>query len=228
MAQTAPYPLALADINGKMRSCAKSMYKNTLSKLPDLDSMFTTQLPPLEQPTVIIDLLYYLHMPAPSHISTFDQYAVYLWSICVQTFKTRLDPDQIYIVVDKPQYLPPPRDLVHTSRSDRTNNMTTVLPVGSTLPIPHGSEYSAFLCTQEFKCDLIDYITTKFILMAQETHTHMVIDSPSLGQPTRICDDNISSLQPNQCMIPLTRSNTQFLSCDFSSETSKGMKEANM
>ena len=64
----------------------------------------------------------YLHMPPPSHITTFEQYAAHLWSMCVQTFKTRLNPSQIYIVVDKPQHLPPPRDLVRTLRSNKTSN----------------------------------------------------------------------------------------------------------
>ena len=160
--------------------------------------MFTSQLPPLEQPTILIDLLYYLHMPPPSHVITFEQYATHLWSLCVQIFKTKLNPDQFYIVVDKPKYLPPPRDLVHTSRSDRTSKLNVVLPVGSTLPISHGSEYSAALCVPEFKHDLIDYITTRFLVMAQQTGTNMVIDSPSLEIPACIYASNMSSLRSNE------------------------------
>ena len=136
-------------------------------------------------------------MPPPSHISTFEQYATHLWSVCVQTFKAKLNPNQIYIVVDKPQHLPPPRDLVHTSCSNKTSSLNTVAPVGSTLPIPHSSEYSASLCIKEFKLDLINYITTRFIITAQETLTNMVIDSPSLECPTCVHDGNVSSIQRN-------------------------------
>ena len=120
VAQTAPYPLALADINGNMRSSQKSLFRNTVVQLPTLEQMFVSQLPPLEHPTVLIDLLY-VHMPPPSHINTFEQYVSYLWSVCVQSFKTKLNPETIYIIIDKPNYLPPPRDIVHTSCSNRAS-----------------------------------------------------------------------------------------------------------
>ena len=35
---------------------------------------------------------------------------------------------------------------VHTSRSNKTSSLNAVVPVGSTLPIPHRTEYSASLC----------------------------------------------------------------------------------
>ena len=87
VAQTAPYPLPLADINGNMRSSQKSLFRNTVAQLPNLEQMFMSQLPPLERPTVLVDLLCYVYMPPPSHINTFEQYVNYLWSVCVQSFK---------------------------------------------------------------------------------------------------------------------------------------------
>ena len=198
VAQTAPYPLALADINGKMRTSAKSLFRNTISQLPNLESMFTSELPPLEHPTVVVDLLYYLHMPPPADINTFEQHVNYLWSVCVESHRRKLNPDCIYIVIDKPKYLPPPREVVHTYRSDRTNDLNSAQPVGSTLPIPHGTEYSASLCIQEFKADIVEFVTTRFILMAQKTHTNIVIDSPAVGNPLYISDSTISNLRPNQ------------------------------
>ena len=69
VAQTAPYPL---DNNGNMRTLQKSQFRGTISQLPNLKQnlMFMSELPPLELPTVLIDLLYYVHMPQPPHIHT--------------------------------------------------------------------------------------------------------------------------------------------------------------
>ena len=108
----------------------------------------------------------------------------------MQTFKTKLNSAEIYIVIDKHKHLPSPRQIVHTSRSKRTEELNSL--------IPHGSEYTACLCTQDFKLQLIDIITTKFILMAQETITNMIIDSPSIDNPVYIHGHNITSLTSNQ------------------------------
>ena len=45
VAQTAPYPLALANINGNMRSSQKSLFQSTITQLPNLK--FMSELPPL-------------------------------------------------------------------------------------------------------------------------------------------------------------------------------------
>ena len=87
---------------------------------------------------------------------------------------------------------------MHTSRSNRTTDLSSVHPVGSTLPIPHGSEYSASLCVPEFKTNLVDLITTKFLIMAQGSNTNMVIDSPSLDNPVYMCNGILSSIGANQ------------------------------
>ena len=63
--QTSPYPLAIANIHGQMRQAKKSEFVNVMKKY--FPNEFPTHCPLLDHPTnslsVIIDLLYYIHMP---------------------------------------------------------------------------------------------------------------------------------------------------------------------
>ena len=69
---------------------------------------------------------------------------------CGITFKVKLNTDIFYIVTDKPKHLPPPRTIVHTSRSTKVTKLNSVPPIGAILLIPHGSEYNAALRMEEF------------------------------------------------------------------------------
>ena len=63
-----------------------------------------------------------LHQQPPPHIATFSSYAKYLWERIVIKLGIQRGANVIRIVVDKPSYLPKPRDLLHTSRSDKTKH----------------------------------------------------------------------------------------------------------
>ena len=66
-AQTCPYPLAISDIHGNMRSSQKSQFLTTLTRCINFDQAVSTTCPLVLNPppdlVVIIDLLYFLHMP---------------------------------------------------------------------------------------------------------------------------------------------------------------------
>ena len=53
---------------------------------------------------IIIDLLYYIHMPPPPDVVTFFEYFSFLWDCVFDRYKRYCK--YLYIVIDKPQYLP--------------------------------------------------------------------------------------------------------------------------
>ena len=88
--QTSPYPLAMADIQGNMRSSQKSKFLDTLTQCLQFDQAVTGACPmlthPPQDPCVIIDMLYYIHMPLPPHVTTFDEFFDHLWNLTVGKF----------------------------------------------------------------------------------------------------------------------------------------------
>ena len=64
-----------------------------------------------------------LHQPLLPHVTTFSSYAKYLWDRIVIKLGTQRGADVIRIIVDKPAYPPKPRDLLHVSRSDKTEKL---------------------------------------------------------------------------------------------------------
>ena len=64
-----------------MCTSPKSLFRETLSQLSNIDAMFTRELSILQHPTVLIDQFYYVHMPPRTHVQTFEQYANYLWCV---------------------------------------------------------------------------------------------------------------------------------------------------
>ena len=87
---------------------------------------------------------------------------------------------------------------MHASRSSKTSHKGPLPPIGSTLSVPHGSEYLSLLNIPDFKAALIDYLTTQFISMAKKQTISIVIDSPSLHNPQCISKHRIIQLPKNQ------------------------------
>ena len=123
-AQTSPYPLAIADIHGNMRSSPKSQFLASLSSCVKFDKVVSTTCTFLSSPPrdlgVIIDLLYFIHMPPLPSVSTFCDYFQVLWQQTVGKYVFQHQASHIYIVIDKPDYLPPPRSIVYKSRSSKS------------------------------------------------------------------------------------------------------------
>jgi len=112
--QTSPYPLALCT---DLRKRNKSAFKNALIAFPEFKCMFVDKCPlcpgSLE---IILDFLKYMHEPVPPNIKTVGAYAQYLYNKLVGTLGFNRGADCVCIIVDKCQYLPPPRDIVHEER----------------------------------------------------------------------------------------------------------------
>ena len=91
-AQTSPYPLAIADIHGNMRSSPRSQFLATLSNCLQFDKVVSTTCSIISSPPrdlgVIIDLLYFIHMPPPPSVSTFYDYFQVVWQQTVGKFTT--------------------------------------------------------------------------------------------------------------------------------------------
>ena len=117
--QTFPLPLAICNPSGEMRTCNKSMFKEALEMVFPSSQIFTPHCSLLQSPhELIVDFLYILHQPPPPHVMTFSSYAKYLWERIVIKLGIQRGANVIRIVVDKPAYLPKPRDLLHERQSE--------------------------------------------------------------------------------------------------------------
>ena len=110
------------------------------------------------------------------------------------------------IIIDKPDFLPPPRTIVHTSRAKKSkSSQDTIVPpeVTDESQTPHGKYYSAILanCTQ-FKVKLIEYVTSKFQAQAMHStrqhHFSLILDSPSIQTVSTIRNGTLHNSQSNQ------------------------------
>ena len=100
--QTSPYPLAMADLQGNMRSSQKSKFLDTLTQCLQFDQAVTDACPMLTHPPqdlcVIIDMLYYIHMPPPPNVTTFDEFFNHLWNLTVGKFSFQHRATHVVIV----------------------------------------------------------------------------------------------------------------------------------
>lgn len=84
--------------------------------------------------------------------------------------------------------------MVHTSHSNRVRELnwhSSTCWVNSYDTTQFWLQPS--LCVQEFKTNLIELITTRFIQLAQKPDIHIVIDSASLTNPPSIRNNNITT-----------------------------------
>ena len=125
--QTFPLPLALCTPHGEIRTCAKSKFRDVLTDIFPSSSVFIPQCPLLPphytDHELIVDFLFLLHQPPPPDIQTFAQYSHYIWDRVVFKLGMRIGAKVIRIIVDKPAFLPKPRDLLHHQRTSRTGQM---------------------------------------------------------------------------------------------------------
>ena len=81
-AQTYTYTLAISNMHGEMRMGQKSTFTNEMCKYSFKDA-FRDFCPLLQTPApdlcVIVDFLYYLHIPPPPNVSNFADFASFLW-----------------------------------------------------------------------------------------------------------------------------------------------------
>ena len=114
---------------------------------------------------VIVEFLYYLHIPPPPNVSNFADFASFLWLSIVKVYATDVRCRYIHIVIDKPEFLPLLQTLVHKSRSKKSGSYSGHEPqISGPIPVPHGKSYTALISSSKvFKANLIKYITFLFI-----------------------------------------------------------------
>ena len=82
-------------------------------------------------------------------------------------------------------HLPPPCSIVHEQRHDRANALPFAMPViKDDERLYHGSEYASLLADNDFKMNLIKYLSNKFLEFSVTVSAHVqkiVIDSPAFS-----------------------------------------------
>ena len=172
-----------------------------------------------------VDLLYFIHMPPPASASTYLEFAVHLWNIAIKTYIQHFSVEEIYIVIDKPDFLPPPRTLVHVQRQ-KGNVVPLCIPnIKDGEQLCYGAEYSSLLGDKEYKAQLNKYLCTKFLEFALTANVPVfVVDSPAFPKVYMLCNGSLRLLPSNEHgeadyaiwyrVIRSSTSNTMILSKD--------------
>ena len=91
---------------------------------------------------VIIDVLYYIHMPPTFGVDTYEDYFSSIWSSTVAIYTNNHRCQYVHIIIDKPEFLPAPRTLVHQARLRKAQSISESDPkISDASPIPHGNKY---------------------------------------------------------------------------------------
>jgi hypothetical protein len=199
MAQTSDYPLAMANLDGTMRKANKAEFRSSLCKHTEFTGAFITTSPTLCN-TFIIDFLYFIHIPPPPDVANYSTYFSYLWERAIDKLGIKRGFNCIYIVFDKPDFLPPPRTLVHQSRAEKVGKLNDQpYPIADNQEIPHNG-FTALLSLKEYKADLVQYIsfklTSKSVLTSGVEEITFIIDSPSAPSPFLITQGSIQQHPP--------------------------------
>lgn len=171
-----------------MRKNNKSSFKDAIKLFPCVHSMFKDVCPYVnmcEPVAIYVDFLYFLHMPPPVNVATYNEFSEYLWRKIVGNYTSKYNIKEFYIIIDKPNYLPPPRSIVHKSRYGKNKSIPLSIPdISDNGNMYHSAEYTTFLGDQEYKNKIICYLSNKFIQFALLSTSHLpalriVIDSPA-------------------------------------------------
>ena len=187
--KTIEYPLALCTEFGDLRTRNKSAFKDALQSIGGFEAMFYANLPtPVNSHfEVIIDFLKFLHEPTPPDIATYAELATYLWNTVVLKLGFYRGASCVTVVIDKPEYMPKIRDIIHKERKSKlkasvNHNSHTYqkINISDNLTCLHGTEYTSALQDSVFKTKLIDYITAKFKEKAMEMNNSktLILDTP--------------------------------------------------
>ena len=207
--QTHPLPLALCKPDGTMRAGCKSDFKDVMLELFPNSNTFTTTNTLTRDYEVIVDFLFQLHQPPPPDVLTYDSLAEYLWNKIVINLGVRRGANVLRIIVDKPRYLPKPRQLLHTSRSSKSGTMgeseCQIIGEGE---IPSAKEFQKLLANKSLKGQLITFLMTKFRNLALKADMQMslILDYEDLNQPIII---------RNQTELPLPMLSNQNGEADY-------------
>ena len=136
---------------------------------------------------LIVDFLFLLHQPPPPDIQTFAQYSHYIWDRVVFKIGMRRGAKVIRIIVDKPAFLPKPRDILHHQQTSRTGQMDAA-DVGGDMAIPHGNAYQQLLANPQLKSTFTSYLMEQFKVLtcSADLPAHIILDYEDIVCPINI------------------------------------------
>ena len=112
-----------------------------------------------------------------------------IYGIIVIKHGVQRGAEVIRIIVDKPAYLPKPRDSLHQKRSGITGKLNLDdCTIGDEEMIPQCTRYQQMLANGTLKQTLISYIMTKFIKFGSDNPmtVQLVLDYQDLDCPCSI------------------------------------------
>jgi hypothetical protein len=169
--QTSKYPLAISTNNGGLYNSKKSDFYHALHQQDYYRPMFPSHISPSErsETLIIIDFLRYLHKGPADNNVTYSDFAQYLWNVVVHKVGL-LRACRVIIAIDKPQYLPKPRELVHDARKSahRQDDVPDASQIESNNKVPHGLSFGAALSNADYKATLIQMVVDYFICIGQK------------------------------------------------------------
>ena len=192
LAQTCPLPLAIATGKGEIRQRPKSSIRLAFVRDPVLAPIFATTCSFLTANQTefdfVIDFLQVLHQPPPCQGVSLLEFCQYMWRQIVVKMGFLRGAGRVTNVIDKPEFLPSPRQLLHSVRQKKVgveSKSFYQFPSPSE-KMPLGKEYACALATPDFKAGLTEFAAETFMQLAmEELHVgqSVLIDSPSFEQP---------------------------------------------
>jgi hypothetical protein len=182
------YPLAISDEFGQMRPRSKSAFKNVFLNIPALSDIFSTILPfnpSFKDTEIILDGLKFIHVPPTTNITTYSQYAQYMFKKMAIEHGFSRGACCVTIVFDKPDFLPKIRAAVHEERKRGKTAFICPSTIQDDALIPLGQQYVEALNDRKFKGLLLDYITVSFTVLAEmylSPNQQLILDSPIHGE----------------------------------------------
>ena len=181
-----------------MRKCNKSEFKDVIIKLFKNTShqVMTTQCTLINnEHELIVDFLFLLHQPPPLDINTFSSYAQYLWDKIILKLGVQRGAKVIRVVVDKSQYLPKPRGLLHQFRSSTTGKMSShECNISDEGTIPHANNYQQMLANSQLKKQFINYLMFINITSSKHLAVQVIFDYEGISQPCSVYRGNVLDL----------------------------------
>ena len=102
---------------------------------------------------------------------------------------TQRGANVIRIIVDKPQYLPKPRDLLHEKRTGNTGKLNVdECKISANEAIPQCSKYQQMLANQKLKKEFISYLMKQFIKLGEDSNlsANIILDYEDIECPCAI------------------------------------------
>lgn len=103
-------------------------------------------------------------MPAPTNVHDYSELASHYWNVAVKKYLSQFNVSEIYIVIDKPASLPPPRTIVHANRETTSKHAIVPLStinISNSTEVFRGCQYTSMLHNKAFKSSLITYLCKK-------------------------------------------------------------------